>query len=82
MHLRYVGDWAIGGGGGVQGSPRPVNDLIGSQPQKAWITTKSVDNHKKAWITRGGGGGGSIYIYIYQIYIYIYIYILQHTNRL
>ena len=41
MHLRYVGDWAIGGGGGgVQGSPRPVNDLIGSQPQKAWITTK------------------------------------------
>ena len=65
MHLRYVGDWAIGGGGGVQGSPRPVNDLIGSQPQKAWITTKSVDNHKKAWITRGGG----------SIYIYIYIYI-------
>ena len=30
----------FGGRGGVQGSPRPVNDVIGSQPQKAWITTK------------------------------------------
>ena len=61
IHLRYVEDWVIGGGGGggvaVQGSPRPVNDLIGSQPQNAWITTKSVDNP--------GGGGGSIYIHIY-----------------
>ena len=36
---RGLGYWRRGGGG-VQGSPRPVNDLIGSQPQKAWITTK------------------------------------------
>ena len=42
-----------GGRGGVKGSPRPVNDLIGSQPR---FTTK------KAWITRGGGGG-SIFLY-------------------
>ena len=49
MHLRYAGGG--GRGGGVQGSPRPVNALIGSQLQKAWITTK------KRGYPWGGGGG-------------------------
>ena len=70
IHLRYVEDWVFvflffGGGGGVQGSPRPVNDLIGSQPQKRGKPQKSVDNP----------GGGSYIAYMY-ICIYIYIYSL------
>ena len=77
IHLRYVEDWffVVGGGGGggeVQGSPQPVNDLLGSQPQKAWITT---------------GGSIYIYIctYIYihinihtHIHIFVYTYIHIH----
>ena len=50
MLCRGLG-YSGGVGRGVQRSPRPVNDLIGSQPQKTWTATKSVDNP-------GGGGGG------------------------
>ena len=51
MHLRYVGDWAIGGGGS--------SGVTAARERSNWLaTTKSVDNHIKAWITRGGGGRG------------------------
>ena len=67
IHLRYVEDcffffccvflfWG-GGSSGVTAARERFNWLA---------TTKSVDNHKKAWITRGGVA-------------FIYIYIIPYT---
>ena len=47
---RGLGYWRRGWGS---------SGVTAARERSNWLAaTKSVDSHKKAWITRGGGGGG------------------------